>query len=63
MKQVYIATYLALALGLSACSPKLADVAPMETAEAPAPVVANKALDASACASDGIGGTGCPVID
>lgn len=75
MKQVYSAAYLLLIIGLSACSPKLADVVPMEAviAEAPiapvtlpAPVVENKALEAGVCAppaSDGIGGTGCPMID
>lgn len=67
MKQVTIAAIL-MAFGLSACSPKLPDVAPMEapavildTNEAPAPVIENRAAGSNPCASDGIGGTGCAI--
>lgn len=69
MKQVYIAIILALTLGLAACGQKLADVAAIEAVMAespvilPAPIVENKTLDTGVCASDGIGGTGCPAID
>lgn len=66
MRQVYIATLLALLLGLAACGQKLVDEAAVEAVMVPplaAPVTENKALDAGVCASDGIGGTGCPVID
>lgn len=67
MKQLTIIA-LVTALGLSACSPKRVDIAPMEApavvldrVDAPAPVIENKATDSTACASDGIGGTGCAI--
>lgn len=77
MKRVYIAALLA-AISLSACSIKpanqtLSDMAAGDIqteavmVEAPAPVLASSsekiALDTGSCASDGIGGTGCPAID
>lgn len=73
MKRVYIVALLA-AIGLSACGPKpAADMATgdiqteavmIEESSSVLPPAAEKtALETGVCASDGIGGTGCPAID
>lgn len=77
MRHIYIVALLAT-ISLSACSQKstnqtLTDMAASDIqteavmVEAPASVLApaakKAALETGVCASDGIGGTGCPAID